>query len=255
MLTSVSVLPMTNKEQGKVGIDEKLGQHIPLDLKFKNEAGEEVALRSVIKHPTLLALVYYHCRSVCSPLLIGLADVVDEVELKPGEEYQIITISFDEKETPADALKWKREHMNAMKSGFPESAWTFMTGDSATIQRLTRACGFYFKREGQDFAHPAAVIVLSQNGMISRYIFGIQFLPFDLKMALIEANQGRSSPTVNKILDYCFSYDRQKNSYVFNVTRVAGSIILGLALMFLSALIIKGRLSKRKDAQYGQPRN
>lgn len=246
LLITAPVMPSSQTDGIKVGIDEKLGQHIPLDLKFANDKGDTVSLGSVLKKPAIFALVYYHCRSVCSPMLIGLSDVADEIQLKPNEEFQIITISFDHHENYHDAAQWKKEHMNAMKAGFPEAAWTFMTGDSVSIQKLTRAAGFYFKPEKQDFAHPAALIILSEKGMISRYIFGIKFLPFDLKMALVEARQGRSSPTINKILDYCFSYDRQKNSYVFNVTKVAATVILLSAVIFLAVLTLKNRTSGKR---------
>lgn len=229
----------------RVGLDEKLGQYIPKGLEFFNEDGQKIKLDSLITKPVIFAFVYYHCPGICSPLLMGVSEVVDRVDLEPGKDFQVVTLSFDNSETPADAKKWKQEHLNSMRRNMPDGSWTFLTGDSANIIKLTDAVGFYFKPEGDnDFAHPTALITITNKGMISRYILGTSFLPFDIKMAVLEASKGVSSPTVNKILEYCFSYDRASNSYVFNIKKIAGSILLLLIAGFFTILIVKSKKKK-----------
>ncbi|MCX6149898.1 MAG: SCO family protein [Ignavibacteriales bacterium] len=230
-----------------VGIDEKLGSYIPLDISFNNEKGELVKLNQLIKQPTILALVYYHCPAVCSPLLNGLTEVVDKLDLEPQKDFDVITLSFDHSEGPTAANKWKKEHLASMKRDFPESAWTFLTGDSISIKKLTDAVGFYFKRDtDSSFLHYGTLIILSEKGMISRYIFGIQFNQFDVKMALLEAQRGEYRPTINKILTFCYSYDRSGNKYVFNFQKIAGGIILLSALILFTVLIIKERKKSKE---------
>jgi|WetSurMetagenome_2_1015567.scaffolds.fasta_scaffold60010_2 protein SCO1 len=239
-----NILSNTHEE---VGIDEKLGSYIPLNLVFTNEKGEKVELGQLIKHPTILALVYYHCPGICNPLLNGLTDVIDKLDMEPLKDFNVITISFDEHEGTADAGRWKKEHLASMKRKFPESAWTFMTGDSLSIRKLTDAVGFYFKRDADSsFLHYGTLIILSEQGKITRYIFGTEFLPFDLKMALIEAQRGEARPTINKILAFCYSYDRTGNKYVLNFTKIAGSIILIFAVILFTVLMIKDRKRKKE---------
>jgi protein SCO1/2 len=224
----------------KVGIDEKLGQYIPKGLVFYNEDGKTVKLDSLINMPVVFAPVYYHCPGICSPLMLGIAEVVDRVDMEPGKDFKVITLSFDPSEKPADAKKWKNEHLNSMRRTMSDDSWIFLTGDSTNIKKLLDAVGFYYNPEGRnDFAHPTSLIMLSHKGLIARYIFGTSFLPFDLKMAVIDASHGRPIPTVNKFLEYCFSYDRSKNSYVFNVTKVAAGIMIFFTAVFFMVLVIK----------------
>lgn len=248
-LLSLNISAFQTNSPGKVGIDEQLGSYIPLDLTFKDENGNPATLKNMIKKPVVLALVYYHCPGVCSPLLNGVAEVMDKVDLQPGEDFDIWTISFDPNDKPADARKWKSDHMGAMRRHIPEAAWTFMTGDSLTIRKLTDAVGFYYKRDRGDFIHMGSLVVLSPQGKITRYIFGTQFLPFDVKMAVIEAQKGTPTPTVNKILAFCYSYDRQGGKYVFNITKVIGSLMLFSAVVLFTVLVIKSRASKSKGEE------
>ncbi|MGE5353138.1 MAG: SCO family protein [Acidobacteriota bacterium] len=248
-LLSLNVYASQTAEKGKVGIDEQLGKYLPLDVTLKDENGNPVTLKNMIKRPVVLAFVYYHCPGVCSPLLSGVAEVMDRVDLDPGRDFDIWTISFDPNDKPQDARKWKSDHMGAMRRQLPESSWTFMTGDSLSVHRLTDAAGFYYKRDRGNFIHMGSLIVLSPEGKITRYIFGTQFLPFDVKMAVIEAQKGETRPTVNKILSFCFSYDRQGGKYVFNVTKVIGSLLLFSAVVLFTVLVIKSRASKSKGEE------
>ncbi len=227
----------------EVGIVEKLDTTISMDLVFTDSDGKEKTLKEIIDKPTILALVYYRCPGICSPLLTEMGDITDKVDLELGKDFQNLSISFDAREGTDLALKWKKEYHSAMKNHkMTDDNWRFMTGDSSNIKKLTDAVGFYFKPDGKgDFIHAGALIVLDKNGKVIRYLLGTQFLPFDFKMSVIEASKGHSVPTVSKMLEYCFSYDPEGNTYVFNFTKVVGTFIfLGIGIFFI-VLVIKGR--------------
>lgn len=208
-----------------IGIQEKLGQTIPLDLSFSDEDGKAVTLRELITKPTILSLVYYECPGICSPLLNAEAKVLRELALKPGDDYNAITVSFNEKDTPALAKQKKANYFNAIGKPFPSNAWRFLTGDAESIRQLTEAVGFAFERDGGEFIHSATLIALSPEGKIARYLYGVGYLPFDLEMALVEASEGRVGPTINRVLKYCFSYDPEGRQYALKVTEIAGTMV------------------------------
>jgi len=224
----------------KVGIDEKLGDIVPLDLTFKNEQGNEITVAEVIDgKPTILAFVYYSCPSICSPLLMEIASVVNQLDWELGEHFNILTLSIDEYEDHTLAAEKKQNFLNIIQKDVPEESWAFLTGDSASIRKFTDAAGFYFIREGEDFIHSGTLIFLSPEGKITRYLLGIKYLPFDVKMALIEASEGKVGPTIAKVLRFCFSYDPEGKTYVLNLTRIFGAGILFLAIVFVIILRFK----------------
>jgi len=236
-----------SKDLSGIGIDEKLGQRIPLDLTFHDETGKPVALRQLIRTPTILALVYYHCPNVCSLLLQNLADVLNRLPAEPDKEYRVISVSFDEKEKPDLALQRKKIYFRMIQKPFPEDTWRFLTGDRDNIRKLADAVGFHFKRVGEDFEHPVSVIILAPDGKITRYMYGTDFLPFDLKMALMEASQGKIGPAISKVVRFCFSYDPKANKLVFNTLKVTGTVTLLFALSFVVFLLFKGRKQHPKE--------
>ncbi len=224
----------------EIGIEEKLGQTIPLDLRFINEAGDTVSLGQLIDKPTILSFVYYDCPSICGPFQSGIADVISRVDMNLGTDYQVILISFNPLDDPIKA----REKKNNYVQGIPEAqrfAWHYLTGWQENILKITDAVGYRFKPTGLDFAHPSALIVLSPSGKITRYLYGISFLPFDLKLALIEAQKGLPRPTINKVLEICFSYDTISHSYTLQVTRIVGILTILIALVVFLVLILKKR--------------
>ncbi len=227
-------------KQETLGIDPKLGQFVPLDAIFKDEHGNSATLRQLIHKPTILAPVYLHCKNVCSTLLENLAMTLNDLPAEPGKDYLALAISFDENEKPPLALKNKEMYLKMIQRPFPETAWRFLTGDREDIAKLTGAVGFQFKRVGEDFEHPVTLIILSPEGKITRYMNGIDILPFDLKMALIEAKEGRIGPTISKVLRFCFSYDPKAKKLVFNVLRVTGVLTL-LFAAWVFFLALKGR--------------
>lgn len=224
----------------EVGIDEKLGNYLPLDLTFTNSEGEKVILKDIIDKPVLLALVYYECPGICSPLLNELTWTIDKIQLEPGADFKIIALSFDDRETPEIAAKWKKNYLHTLKRPFNPSDWIFLIGDSANIHKLTDAAGYYFKKSADDqFIHAGAVLTIAPDGKISRYLFGTSFNPFDVKMALIDAKAGKTNPTVSKFLQFCFSYDPEGRQYTLNVTRIIGSVMLLGVGIFLIVLLKK----------------
>jgi protein SCO1/2 len=232
-----------------IAIDEKLGQFVALDLTFNDEGGKPVTLRQLIHTPIILAPVYLHCPNICSLLLQNLADVLNRFPGEPDKEFRVISVSFDETEKPDLALQKKKTYLKMIQRPFPEDAWRFLTGDKENIRKLTDAIGFRFKRVGQDFEHPVALIILAPDGKIVRYMYGADPLPFDLKMALLEASQGRIGPAITKVVRFCFSYDPKANKFVFNTLKVTGTITLVFALSFVVFLLFKGKKQHPQEEQ------
>lgn len=238
-----------SKDLPGIGIDQKVGQYVPLDLTFADEKGQTVSLRQLIHRPTILALVYLHCPNVCSLLLQNLAEALDKLPAEPGKEYRVLSVSFDETEKPALALQKKKTYLRMIQKPFPEDAWRFLTGDRDNIRKLTDAVGFHFKRVGQDFDHPVSLIILAPDGKIIRYMAGVDPLPFDLKMALVEASQGKIGPAISKVVRFCFSYDPKANKLVFNTLKVTGTVTLIFALSFVVFLLFKGKKQHPQEEQ------
>ncbi len=233
-------------EDLEVGVVEHLNDTVPLDAYLFDINGDTVYLEELYDKPTLINFVYYRCPGICSPLMDGLAEVIDKSDLVIGEDYQVLTISFDPRESSTLAQRKKNNYLNLMeKTGQAEEGWTFYTADSVNVKRLTDATGFKYKPTGNDFIHSATVIVTSPSGKITRYMNGIYFLPFDLKMSVIDASEGKTGTTVNKVLQYCYSYDPEGQEYVLNITKVAGTLIIFVGLIVFLVLV----LTKRKKTQ------
>ena len=236
-------------EETTVGINEKLGSRIPLDITFRDEGGKPVRLAELISGPTLILPVYYSCTNVCYNLQWGLAQVLPKIKSRPNEEYRVISVSFDENESPELASKFKRVYLTAMHTPFPENGWRFLTGDAASIKGLTDAVGYSFQRRGRDFLHPVVSIVIAGDGTIVRYLYGTSFLPKDLALALIEAREGKSGSAVRKVMEYCFSFDPLGKTYVFNLLRVSATVVILCTGGFLAFLIMTGRKRKQLDSR------
>jgi protein SCO1/2 len=231
---------------GRVELIEQLGQKIPLELDFVDSQGNKVTLDQLVDRPTLMVPVFYNCRNVCNMLLGGLSAVLPQIKLDAGEDYNVVTFSFDPLETPEMAAHSKKTFMTAMQMpSYPKEAWKFLTGNQENIIKLTDAAGYYFKKEGDEFLHPIATFVVTKDGTIVRYLIGQRFSPIDLSMAMLEASEGRIGRPVRKALQFCFSYDPEGRRYVFNLMRVSGTVILLTLGSFLLFLILSGR-KKRK---------
>ncbi len=242
------ILPSNAYSAEELGIYENLDKFIPDNLEFTNEKGEKIILNKLIDKPTVINLVYYECPGLCSPLLEGVANVITKAKLDLGTEYQVFTISFDPEETSELARMKKETYSGLVKGKNVKDGWKYFTGDQANIDKLLNALGYKIKQEGQEYIHPAAIMIISPKGKITRYLHGTYFLPFDLKMAVVEAMDGRSGPTINKILQYCFSYDPEGKKYVLNFTKISGTMIILLALGLFTGLVLKNRKRKTQKA-------
>lgn len=248
LITFGFIVEISASDQIKVGIDEKLGSTISLDVPFKDAAGNDILLRDLISSSdvTILAFVYYRCPAICSPLLFELSEIINRSDLELGYDYNIISISIDELETPDVALEKKNTFYSALDDNSPDNSWMFLTGEKDNIKQVTASAGYYFLRDGTQFKHSGALIFVDREGKICRYIFpgytdkgGFSILPFDFKMAVLETGEGRVSPTIAKVLKFCFSYDPEGKSYVLNVTRIFGAGILLLVAIFVFVFIFK----------------
>jgi protein SCO1/2 len=229
-----------------VGLEEHLGTRLPLDLTFRDEDGKPVRLGDLITRPTVIAPVYYRCPNVCHFLQGELAQVLPQLKLAAGSDYQVLSISFDDTETPELARRTRDTYLAAAGGKIPAAGWRFLTGDSAAILALTGTAGYHFQRVGGEFQHPVAIFVVGTDGMIIRYLHGTRILPKDLTLALYEAREGHVGTTIRKMVQYCFSYDPQAKTYVFNVLRVSATVILVTLGAFLTFLLLT-REKKPKD--------
>lgn len=230
-------------------MEERLGSRVPLDITFRDETGKRVRLSDLVSGPTIILPVYYSCTNVCNYLQGGLARVLPAIKNRPGTEYRVISVSFDETETPQQAARAKRMYLASMSAPFPEEGWRFLTGDAASIRRLTDAAGYRFQRKGRDFIHPVVSLVVAADGAIIRYLYGTTFLPKDLTLALLEAREGKAGATIRKVVAYCFTFDPAAKTYVFNLLRVSATVVMLSAGSFLAFLFLTGRKRKRRNTE------
>lgn len=238
-----------DEKKSSVGIDEKLGQKVPGDITLFDETGKPVKFGDLTDgKPVILTLVYYRCPGICSPLLTELAHIVDKLDLTIGKDYKIITVSFNTSEDYIMAAEKKKNYFGLMKIKKPgDNDWRFLTADSINVAKITDAVGFRFIRQGNDFVHAGVLTMLSPELKITRYLYGVDYLPFDVKMGLIEASEGKIGSPISKITKLCYSYDVEGRKYVLNVTRIAGSGIIFLIVVF--AVILVATKKKKKISQ------
>ena len=219
-------------ELAGVGVTEHLGESVSLDLPFKDETGSPVTLRRYFEgeRPVLLLLVYYECPNLCHFLLNGFSDSLKEFGWKAGENFKVVAISIDPGETPETALK-KRETLGAGEG------WHFLTGQEPNIRTLAEELGFHYRYDAiqKQYAHSAVIHALTPQGKISRYLYGINFQPRDLKLALLEAGEGRIGTAMDQLLLFCYHYDPVGKKYALFATRLmqgAGALtVIGLSVL------------------------
>jgi protein SCO1/2 len=247
-LVSISSYPQTPlfNQQMQVGFEEKQGQYADLSTKLVNEAGDTVLLKNVIHRPTILNLVYYQCAGTCSPLMWGISKFIDGMDLKLGKDYDVITISFDPSENIKLGINKKASYIATMKKKDDAKNWLFFVSDSADIAKLTKSVGFIYQKENDQYVHPTGLIALAADGKIVRYLRGIDFLPFDIKITLVEAAKGKIGPSINRLLAICYGYDSKGNQFVFNVTRVSAIVILFMVIILFIVLALSRIKFKKK---------
>ena len=233
----------------RVGVDEHLGTKIPLDITFRDESDAPVLLADLVKGPTIILPVYYRCSNVCFTLQGHLANALQRLDWRPLDEYRVISVSFDDEETPEMAARTRHVYLSAMKKPFPEGGWRFLTGDSASIRRLTDAAGYGFKRQRNEFAHPIATVVVAGDGTIVRYLYGVSILPKDLALALVEARSGVAGGSIHKLMDYCFTFDPVGRTYVFNLLKVSATAVILCTGGFLVFLLLSGRKKRQRSSE------
>ncbi len=225
-------------QQMQVGFEEKQGQYVDLATKLVNEAGDTVLLKDVIKKPTILNLVYFQCAGTCSPLMWGISKFIDAVDLQLGKDYEVLTISFDPTERIDLGINKKASYISTMQKKEDAKNWLFFVSDSTDIARLTQSVGFNYQRINGQYVHPTGLIALASDGKIVRYLRGIDFLPFDIKITLVEAAKGKIGPSINRLLAICYGYDSKGNQFVFNVTRVSAIVIFFIVVLIFLILAL-----------------
>ncbi|NOU16369.1 MAG: SCO family protein [Bacteroidales bacterium] len=243
LLVGYSLLSFSQPFTNEVGIDEHLNDTVPLNLAFINEQNQSVTLGQLINKPTILAFVYFDCPGLCSPLQEGISDLVDKSDLVLGKDYNIITISFNYKDTPEKAIQ-KKANFTTKIGKDKAPYWYYLTGDSLAIVKILNSVGYKIKVAGVDYIHPSAIIMLSPKGKITRYLYGLTFLPFDLKMSVIEARKGISQPTINRVLQFCYTYEPEGRRYTLEITKLVGVFTL-IVIAALFIVLVSRR--KKKD--------
>lgn len=229
------------KELEDVGVDEKLDGAIPLDAPFVDETGKAVTIGTYLAagKPVLLTLNYYRCPMLCTLVLNGLVDGLKELSWIPGGEFEMVTVSIDPSESPTLAAAKKRSYVEAYERPAAAAGWHFLTGKPEAIRAITESVGFRYTYDAErnEYAHAAVVILIKPDGRVSRYLYGVQFEPKDLRLALLEASQGRIGNTLDRIILHCYYYDSQSRQYSIAAMRVM-QLGAGLTLAALGALMI-----------------
>jgi protein SCO1 len=235
--------PATPGVLQEIGFDQHLGDAIPLDLAFTDETGQSVKLADYFgrKKPVVLSLVYYECPMLCTISLNGLAGALEVLSFVPGQEFEVVTVSFNPSETPALAAAKKKAYLARYKRPEAHAGWHFLTGPQESITALTRAVGFRYvwDEATRQFAHPAGLLVLTPEGRIANYLFGVEYAPKDLRLALVAAADGTIGNAADQLLLYCYRYDPQTGRYsasIMSVVRILGGLtVLGLGAFILAA--------------------
>lgn len=230
ILIAAAGLPMSVAAQsakpvpGGVGVDERLGESVASDAVFLDETGAEVRISDLMdgETPVILNFVYHECPMLCSLLLEGFSKTLQEMAFTPGTEFDVITVSFSATETPDLAARQKERYLASLDAPDAAEGWHFLTGTEDEIARLAESAGFQFRwvASQEQFAHPAALIFLSPDGTITRYLHGMTFAASDVRRAVIEASNGTIGSAVDRVLLYCFQYDPDANSYVLHATNL-----------------------------------
>jgi len=236
----------------QVRFDQRLNAQVPLDLAFRDETGREVHLADYFgRKPVVLALVYFDCPMLCNLVLEGLVRSLRPISFNPGSEFDVLVVSFNSAETPALATSRKQQYLAQYRRPGTEAGWHFLTGDAEPIRRLTDAVGFHYTYNPQtkQFAHAAGLLVLSPDGKIRRYFYGIDPPARDLRLALVEASAGKTGTLVDQVLLFCFHYDPKTGKYsvlISNVLRLAGTAtVLAMGAFVLLMFRRDRRLSAR----------
>jgi protein SCO1 len=233
-----------------VGITEHLGDHVPLDAVFRDETGREVTLGTYIdgSRPVILNLLYMGCPMLCGLVSNGLIDALKQIDQTIGDEFAVLSVSFNPAETPELAKVKLQSYLQEYGRPGAERGWHLLTGDETNIRRLTDAVGFGYRwnEQRQEFAHAAVTIVLMPDGAVSRYLYGVQYEPRTLKLSLVEAAEGKTGSTLDKFLLFCFHYDATTGRYgptALNIMKAGGALMV---LVIVGLVLVLRRKERRR---------
>jgi protein SCO1/2 len=243
----------------EVGIEQRLNERVPLDLKFRDDAGREVTLHDYFNKgkPVVLSLVFYKCPMLCDQVLTGLLGSMRSVSFDAGKEYDVVTVSFDPRETPELAAEKKDNFVRRYNRAGAEKGWHFLVGDQESITRLTDAVGFHYNYDPKtdQFAHAAGIMILTPDGRLSRYFYGVEYFPNDLRFGLMEASDEKIGSLADQLLLYCYHYDPATGRYgpaVMRIMRLGGAAtVLGIGAL----LLVLRRRGRKGDTQVGLGRS
>ena len=238
-----------------VSIDQKLNEQVPLDLTFRDEAGRDVSLSSFFHpgKPVILALVYYRCPMLCTQILNGVESSLKAVSLDPGRDFEVVSVSFDPKDTPELAASKKQLYLRRYGRTGTANGWHFLTSDEHNVQALADAVGFHYKYDPKtdQYAHASGIMVLTPDGHLSKYFYGVEYAARDLRLGLVEASQNKIGSPVDQILLFCYHYDPATGKYgamTMNILRAAGAGFTLICGTFLVIVIRKDVRKSRRSA-------
>ncbi len=231
-----------------IRFEQKLDATLPLDAVFRDEHGQSVTLGAYFgKRPVVLAFVYYECPMLCNQILNGLVSSIGVLDETVGKDFDVVAVSFDARETPVMAAAKKASYVDRYQRPGTDAGWHFLTGDEANIRRVTDTAGFHFSWDEatQQFAHASGIMVVTPDGRLARYLFGIEYAPRDLKFAMMESSAGRIGSVVDQVLLYCFHYEPTTGSYslvAMNAVRLGGALTMVMLFGFVA-------MSLRRDSR------
>ena len=231
----------------KIAIEQRLNQQVPLDIPFTDENGSEVKLGDYFgKRPVILALVYYECPMLCTQVLNGLVTALGVMNFEPGKEFEVVAVSFNPREGPGLASQKKANYLERYGRPHTAAGWHFLTGTEESIRRLTDAVGFRYAYDEKikQYAHGAGIEVLTPRGVLSRYFYGIEYSPRDIRLGLIEASEERIGTAIDDVLLFCYHYDPATGKYgaaVLRMVRVAGVATILAILSFVGVTLRRER--------------
>jgi protein SCO1 len=238
----------------RVGIDQHLGRQIPLDLAFTDENGQAVQLRQYFgSKPVILALVYFKCPMLCSEVQAGLTGALNGiVRFNVGRDFDVLTVSFDPRDTPQDAANSKKVYLSRYRRAGAEQSWHYLTGRQEQISALADAVGFHYTwdKNAQQFAHASGIMLLTPDGRLAQYYYGIEYMPRDIQLGLIESSKGKIGNLADQVMLYCFHYDPAQGRYgaaIFSILRITAALTVLLLGGFMFIMFRRDIRAARKN--------
>jgi protein SCO1 len=238
-----------------VGIDQNLNAQVPMGLPFRDETGETVTLGQYFRgKPVVLALVYYECPGLCDLILNGLSHVMQQVSLNAGSDYQVVTVSFNPKETWQLAVAKKANYLEKYNRPGAAQGWHFLTGDEPAIKTLADTVGFHYKYDqtSQQYVHASAIYVLTPEGKISKYFYGIDYKPSDFRLGLVDASSNKIGTIADRVLLFCCQYDPTTGKYGLAIARVTRVLGTATALCLFGFVFVMLRRDRRSHGGAGR---